>query len=92
LFPRRVKVNLKVDRQASPEVSLEVEVGCTLFISAVSGSFWDSILFPLRFKVNLKVDREASLEVSLKVEVGCTQFLWDSILVTEVVGLKVGVM
>jgi hypothetical protein len=27
------KVNLTVDRKASPEVSLEVEVGCTLFIS-----------------------------------------------------------
>jgi hypothetical protein len=25
-----VKVNLKVDREAFPEVSLEVEVGCTL--------------------------------------------------------------
>jgi hypothetical protein len=25
--------NLMVDRKASPEVSLEVEVGCTLFIS-----------------------------------------------------------
>jgi hypothetical protein len=25
-----VKVNLKVDRRAFPEVSLEVEVGCTL--------------------------------------------------------------
>jgi hypothetical protein len=40
----RVKVNLKVDRKACPEVSLEVEVGCTLLISAVSGSFWDSLL------------------------------------------------
>jgi hypothetical protein len=38
------KVNLKVDRKASPEVSLEVEVGCTLLISAVLGSFWDSFL------------------------------------------------
>jgi hypothetical protein len=38
------KVNLKVDRKASPEVSLKVEVGCTLLISAVSGSFWDSFL------------------------------------------------
>jgi hypothetical protein len=44
LFPLRVKVNLKVDRRAIPEVSLEVEVGCTLFISAVLGSFWDSFL------------------------------------------------
>jgi hypothetical protein len=49
-------------------------------------------LFPLRVRVNLKVDRKASPEVSLKVEVGCTQFLWDSILVSEVVGLKVRVM
>jgi hypothetical protein len=44
LFPLRVKINLKVDRKACPEVGLEVEFSCTHFISAMFGSLWDSIL------------------------------------------------
>jgi hypothetical protein len=39
------KVNLKVDRKAGPEVSLEVEVGCTLLI------FLDSEVIGLKVKV-----------------------------------------
>jgi hypothetical protein len=87
LFPLRVKVNLKVDRKACPEVGLEVEFSCTQFFSALSWSLWDSILvsvvkglkvrvtFIVLYKVNLKVDRKASPEVSLEVEVGCTLFI-----------------
>jgi hypothetical protein len=75
-----VKVNLKVDRRALPEGSLEVEVevGCTLYWYCSLYVNWYTLLL-LGVKVNLKVDRKAFPEVSLEVEVGCTlPFCLDS--------------